>query len=166
MADDKFSEIYRLYRQPMFRAAAEIVKNAQDAEDCVQDAFVKIFGHISDISEADSPRTRAFVIVVTRNTCFSFLRTKKHESGADIEELDLDSGSSVEEQAFSGLGVEVIERGLRELPDKYRDVLYLTAFEGYDLHGAAELLGITYENAKSRIRRARKKLADILNRGE
>lgn len=148
----------------MYRIAYSVLKNCQDAEDAVQDAFVKIYDHISDIGEVDSPRTRSFLMVVTRNVCLNGLRSRKHDSGENIEDLDLAAEISVEEAVMSELGVDQIKNALRELPENYRDILYLTVFKEYDLHGAAELLGITYENAKQRLARARKKLAETLDR--
>lgn len=164
-SSEKFEQIYTKYRVLMYRVAYDLLKNRQDAEDAVQSAFVKIYDHIADIGDVDSPRTRSFVMVVARNVCLNELRSKQHDSGEDIEELDVAAEGSVEDAVFSEIGVAVIENALRELPDKYRDILYLTVFRELDLRGAAELLGITYENAKSRLQRARKKLAVLLDKG-
>ncbi len=159
---EKFEAVYSKYRVLMYRVAYGLLGNPEDAEDAVQSAFVKIYGHIADIADADSPRTRSFVTVVVRNVCFNMLRDSRHNTGADIEQLDPVSDISIEEQALSGFGVVAIENALRGLPENYRDILYLTAYEELDLHSAAELLGITYENAKSRLKRARRKLAELL----
>lgn len=159
---EKFEQIYQRYRVLMYRVAYGVLNNRQDAEDAVQDAFVKIYDHIDDIGEVDSPRTRSFLMVVTRNVCLNELRSRKHDSGEDIEELDVAAEVSVEEAVFSKLGVDRIKSALGALPVNYRDILYLTVFREYDLHGAAELLGITYENAKQRLQRARRKLAELL----
>lgn len=161
---EKFELIYHKYRVLMYRVAYGVLNNRQDAEDAVQSAFVKIYDHIADIGEIDSPRTRSFLMVVTRNVCLNELRSKRHDSSAELDELDIAAEESVEDEVFSAIGVAAIEKALRELPEKYRDVLYLTVFREYDLHGAAELLGITYENAKSRLQRARKKLAELLDK--
>lgn len=159
---EKFEQIYNNYRVLMYRVAYNVLKSRQDTEDAVQDAFVKIYDHISDIGEVDSPRTRSFIMVITRNVCLNELRSRRHDSGENIEELDPAAEVSVEEAVLSELGVDQIKNALRELPENYRDILYLTVFKEYDLHSAAELLGITYENAKQRLQRARKKLAEML----
>ncbi|MDE7230452.1 MAG: sigma-70 family RNA polymerase sigma factor [Oscillospiraceae bacterium] len=159
----KFEQLYGKYRIFMYRVAYGLMKNRQDAEDAVQDAFVRIYDHIDDIGEVDSPRTRSFVMVVTRNICLNELRSRRHDSGEDLDELDAASDDSVEDTVLSALGVEEIKKALCELPVNYRDILYLTVFREYDLRGAAELLGITYENAKHRLLRARRKLAEMLD---
>lgn len=160
---NKFETLYSKYRILMYRVAYGLLNNRQDAEDAVQDAFVKLYDHIEDIGDVDSPQTRSFAMVVTRNICLNELRSRRHDSGEDLDELDTASEYSVEEAALSTLGVAEIKNALCELPDNYRDILYLTVFREYDLHGAAELLGITYENAKHRLQRARRRLAQLLD---
>lgn len=162
MPDDKFTAIYEKYRRLMFRVALDILKNREDAEDALQDAFIRISDNLDKIGGADSPRTRSFVMVVTRNVCLNVLRRRRFESGADIEELNAASDHSVEEEAFSRFGVEELGSALKKLPPDLRDILYLTVREELPLKDAATLLGITYEAAKSRVRRARKKLAELL----
>lgn len=158
----KFEQIYCKYRVLMYRVAYGVMNNRQDAEDAVQNAFVRIYDHISDIGEIDSPRTRSFLMVVTRNVCLNELRSKRHDNSENIDELDIASELSVEDAALSEMGVTEIKNALGTLPVNYRDILYLTVFREYDLHSAAELLGITYENAKQRLQRARRKLAELI----
>ncbi len=154
----KFEKIYIKYRRLMFKAAFEILGNAQDAEDAVQDAFVRISDNLEKIGDPDCPQTRNYCVIITRNICFNKLRRN-----VPLEIPDkLSSEDNVEETFFSEMGVEILERALKRLSVNYRDILYLTVYEEMSLHQAAEFLGITYENAKSRVKRARKKLAEIL----
>ncbi len=154
----KFEKIYIKYRRLMFKAAFEILGNAQDAEDAVQDAFVRISDNLEKIGDPDCPQTRNYCVIITRNICFNKLRRN-----VPLEISDkLSSEDNVEETFFSEMGVEILERALKRLSVNYRDILYLTVYEEMSLHQAAEFLGITYENAKSRVKRARKKLAEIL----
>ncbi len=163
---EKIAQIYIRYRRLMLCAALDILKNLQDSEDAVQDAFIKISENIDNIGEVDSTRTRSFVMVVTRNICLNMLRRKRFESGADIDELNAVSDHSVEKQAFLNFGIAELESALKRLPTDLRDILYLTVYEEMSLKDAARLLGITYEAAKSRVRRARKKLAEFLKMGD
>lgn len=156
----KFDGIYRKYRRLMFGIAYDILKNEQDAEDAVQDAFFRIYESLDGIADEDSPRTRNFAVVITRNVCFNALRKRRGET--DIDDEPISSDISVEDDFLSAWGVETLERALESLPEKYRDILYLTVYEELSLHEAARLLGITYENAKSRVRRARKKVSEFL----
>lgn len=158
----EFDRLYQNYKRLMFGIAIDILKNEQDAEDAVQDAFVKLADNLDRIADADSPQARNFAAVITRNICFNVLRKRHIED--DIDETDAASDMSAEDEFLSAQGVETLERALLSLPEKYRDILYLTVYEELSLHDASELLGITYENAKSRVKRARKKISEFLQK--
>lgn len=155
----EFDRLYRNYKRLMFGIAIDILKNEQDA---VQDAFIKLADNLGRIADADSPQARSFAAVITRNVCFNVLRKRHIED--DIDETDAASDMSAEDEFLAAQGVETLERAVLSLPEKYRDILYLTAYEELSLHDAAKLLGITYENAKSRVKRARKKMSEFLHK--
>ena len=156
----EFERLYNNYRRLMFGIAYDILKNEQDAEDAVQDAFFRLADNLGKIADADSPQARNFAVVITRNICFNMLRKRHIET--DIDDEDVCSDKSAEDEFLSAQGVETLERALGSLPEKYRDILYLTVYEELSLRDAAKLLGITYENAKSRVKRARKKISEFL----
>lgn len=156
----KFDRLYKNYKRLMFGIAYDILKNEQDAEDAVQEAFIRLADNIDKIADADSPQARNFSVVVTRNICFNMLRKRHIET--DIDDEVVCSDNSAEDNFLAAQGVETLERALESLPEKYRDILYLTVYEELSLREAAKLLGITYENAKSRVKRARKKISDFL----
>lgn len=156
----EFDRLYKNYKRLMFGIAYDILKNEQDAEDAVQDAFFRLSDNLDKIADADSPQARNFAVVITRNICFNMLRKRHIET--DIDDEVVCSDKSAEDEFLSAQGVETIERALESLPEKYRDILYLTVYEELSLREAAKLLGITYENAKSRVKRARKKISDFL----
>lgn len=156
----EFDKLYKKYKRLMFGIAYDILKNEQDAEDAVQDAFFRISENLDKIGDEESPQARNFAAVITRNVCFNVLRKRHIED--DIDETDVGTDMSVEDEFLAAQGVEALERAIGALPEKYRDILYLTVYEELSLHNAAELLGITYENAKSRVKRARKKISEFL----
>lgn len=158
MAD--FDKLYRNYRKLMFGIAYDILKNEQDAEDAVQDAFFRLAENLDKITDEDSPQARNFAAVITRNICFNVLRKRHIED--DINEAEVSSDTSAEDEFLAAQGVETLERAILSLPEKYRDILYLTVYEEFKLRDAAKLLGITYENAKSRVKRARRKISEFL----
>lgn len=158
----EFERLYKNYKRLMFGIAIDILKNEQDAEDAVQEAFIRLSDNLDRIADADSPQARNFAAVITRNVCFNVLRRRHIED--DIDETDAASDMTAEDEFLSAQGVETLERAVLSLPEKYRDILYLTAYEELSLHDAAKLLGITYENAKSRVKRARKKMSEFLHK--
>lgn len=161
-----FESFYRDYRNLMYRIAYNLLKNPQDAEDAVQEAFLNIARSFSKIESAEEPQKRSFAAVVTRNICLNKLRkiskTAFYTDYDSIEEQEISDNETAETAAFSNLGVEALEEALNALPRQYIDILYIVAYEGMSLKEAAKLFGITYENAKSRLKRARQKLREIL----
>ncbi len=158
----RFEKLYRLYCSDMYRAAYSILHNHQDTEDAVQEAFVRIERNLDKISDIDSPRTRAFSVIVARNISINMARRLNREITSELTEDIAAPSDSAEELVLSKLGEEQLCSALRQLPDKYYDILFLTACESYSLKEAAQLLGISYDNAKSRALRARKQLRKIL----
>lgn len=154
----KFESIYIKYRRLMYKIAFELLGNVQEAEDAVQDAFVRVCDNIEKLGAPDCPQTRNYCVIITRNVCFNKLR---RSAPLEIDE-HIPAADNVEDTFFSEIGVEALECALKKLNTNYRDILYLTVYEELSLHRAAEFLGITYENAKSRVKRVRKKLAEIL----
>lgn len=70
---EKFTKLYELYSHDLLCFAISIVKSPLTAEDLVHDAYVKILKHIDEIEEPYSPRTKRYLVVTVRNTCFDYL---------------------------------------------------------------------------------------------
>lgn len=157
-----FESFYHKHRNLMYRIAFNLLKNPQDAEDAVQEAFLNIAKCFDRIENKEEPQARSFAAVVTRNICFNKLRKKEKTDYLDIEESEIADSTLTEETVLSDIGVEILENALSRLPQKYIDILYITVYDDMSLKEAAELLGITYENAKSRLQRGRKRLLKIL----
>lgn len=161
----RFEELYYTYRNLMYRAAFDILKNQQDAEDALQEAFISIAKNFSKISEIKCPQTKAFVVIIIRNTSYNMLKKidRRYEADIDIEGLDIsDERSTPFETVEDKYSIEQLEKALRQLPQNYFDIIYLTSYMDNSIKEAADLLGISYDNAKQRLKRAREKLAAIL----
>lgn len=149
----------------MYRAAFDIMKNQQDAEDALQEAFISIAKNFSKISEIKCPQTKAFVVIIIRNTSYNMLKKidRRYEADIDIDELEvLDKNPLPDDELDDKYSVEQFEKALRQLPQNYFDIIYLTSYMDNSIKEAADLLGISYDNAKQRLKRAREKLAAIL----
>ncbi|HFL3113362.1 TPA: RNA polymerase sigma factor, partial [Clostridioides difficile] len=82
----KFEKIYEKYRQIMFYVANKILKDDHLAEDAVHNAFIRIIKNIDKIDEVDSPRTKAFIVIIVERIAIDFYRKRKREKVSDIEE--------------------------------------------------------------------------------
>ena len=154
-----FEQIYIQYRALMYAVAYGILGNAQDAEDAVHHAFVKIAENISKISEPVCPKTKAYVVTIVENTAINLYRKKKrHPSASYYEEA---AGMTVE---YSG-GNE-LARCMAKLPARYRQVLLLKYHQGYSTKEIAKMLGLTAANTAKIEQRAKAKLEILCKEAE
>lgn len=162
---NRFEELYYTYRNLMYKVSFNILQNPQDTEDALQDAFISIAKNFSKIAEIKCPETKSFVVIVVRNISYNMLKkiSRRHEMDINIDELEIpDDKPLPDETALDKYSVEALEKALQKLPSKYCDIIYLTSYMDYSTKEAANLLGISYENAKKRLNRARAKLAAVL----
>ena len=146
-----FEQIYIQYRALMYAVAYGILGNAQDAEDAVHHAFVKIAENISKISEPVCPKTKAYVVTIVENTAINLYRKKERHPSLSYDEEA--AGIAVE---YSGSNE--LARCMAQLPARYRQVLLLKYHHGYSTKEIAKMLGLTAANAAKIEQRAKAKL--------
>lgn len=157
----KFEILYTEYRQLMFRIALGILKNPQDAEDVVHDAFLKVAHIIENISEPLSMKTKALMIIVTRNTAINcYNRNKRRKVSAMSDEIKMEDPSA--DFAENAEKREALALSINALPDNYREVILLRYYLGYSVDEISKILSITAENVRKRIQRAKKALEENL----
>ena len=133
------------------------VDNRDDAEDLLQDVFVKIHTRLETLQ--DEERLAPWVYQVTRNTITDYYRSRKPSQ-------ELPESLPVEMPPVESQPVDQIAAGLRGLvnclPEKYRQALLLSEFEGLKQQEVAERLDLSLSGAKSRVQRGRDLLRDEL----
>ncbi len=72
----KFREIYENYRRLMYQVAYEILKNHEDAEEALQEAFFRISKNISKISDTFCPQTKNYVVIICKKVALSMLKKR------------------------------------------------------------------------------------------
>lgn len=156
----RFEELYLAYRGLMFYVANHILRNEQDAEDAVHLAFLKIAEHMTDIPSGPCQRTRALVVTIAERKAIDLYRAKRRHLMADLDELPLSYN-----QVLPSDGT--LAGAMTALPSRYREVLLLKYYNGYNNSEIAEFLDTTSENVRQIIFRAKGKLAaELLKRGE
>ena len=143
-------EFVRKHEGRLYRTAVAIMGNRADAEDIVQDAFIKVLEKRPDF---ESPEHEvAWLIRVTVNLCRSRLRSKWWKKTVPL--LDSYPARSESEQ-------QLMETIL-SLPAKYRIVLHLFYYEGYSTREIAEVTDQKESTVRSLLTRARQKLGALL----
>lgn len=149
--------VWRQFSDRLRRFIANRVSSAADADDLLADVFVKVHTRIDGLE--DEARLAPWLYQITRNTLTDYYR-RRPATGASLEGVD----ASVIEDDYDAAAL--ISTSLRDLvdrlPDKYRDALVLTEFEGLSQVDLAAELGLSVSGAKSRVQRARAMLRDAL----
>ena len=154
-------EIYRLYYQAMYNVSLRIVNDTQDAEDIMQEAFLSAFDKLPTYSETVSFGAWLKRIVV--NLSIDYLRKKKI-SFDDIDSISQISFDDTETESYENTQekIERIRNAMKQLSNKYRTIISLYLFEGYDHDEIAEILGVTPSTSRSQLTRAKQKLLSLL----
>jgi len=151
-----FVRIYNEYKGLMFYEAFQILRNEEDAEDAVQEAFIAIAKNISKISEPVCPKTKSFVVIIVERKALNILK-KRHPEAEYTDEVNplYEQGAEMD---IDG----VLEMSLYKLPAQYREVLLLKYHFGFSLKEIAGMLDISLSNARKIDQRAKAKLKEIV----
>lgn len=144
-------------KNELFRLALRITLNREEAEDVVQETMIKVWNRREDWERLDS--IEAFCLAVCRNLAVD--KTRRHErqnltlDSADHEAADMSYASNPEEQTMQRDRIELVRRLINSLPEKQRSVMQLRDIEGKSYKEIAVALGISEEQVKINIFRAR-----------
>lgn len=154
----------------VWRVCWHYMGNRADTEDCAQEAMVRIWKHLADYREESV--FEAWCSRIAANTCLDLLRKKtreKTESLTPLEEQGFDPADNAptpEEAAVCKDEHQALRAAIRSLPEDQREALVLTQLEGLEYETVAEMLGVSAGTVKSRVFRARQKLAELLKPAE
>ena len=168
---DAFSVLVSTHEQKAINFAYRMLKDSHEAEDAVQEAFLRAFDKISTFRENSSFSTWFFTIL--NNICLDILR--KHSKSAtvisihqedtndDKYELQIeDKSSGPYEELQKKEAASVLEKALKELSEEHRAVIVLRDINDFEYDEIARILGISLGTVKSRLSRARISLRKIL----
>lgn len=151
----KFEEIYKKYKGLMFYTAMKIVSNTYDAEDVIDQAFVKIIKNLDKIHSIDSLETQAYIVIIVERKALDWIRVNQKYVYDGKEEYGIKIGPP----EFNALA-----EALRNLRPRQREVLLLKYDQGYTTHEIAEIYGMTTMAVRKMITRAKDALAEELRR--
>ncbi len=153
------------YATTLYRVAFSVLRNPADAEDAVQEAFVRVLRHREALAEVRD--RRVWLIRIVWNIVLDRKRRMKTRPETDdVTELARvlpSNGLSAEEMAAAAQHHAHVLACVEQLPAKERQVLLLSAFEELTSVEIAEVLGITESSVRSRLFRARNLMAGLLN---
>jgi RNA polymerase sigma-70 factor (ECF subfamily) len=155
-------EIYTRYAKAMYNVCWRIVNDADEAQDVLQEVFIKIFQNLRDFK--GSSTLGAWIKRITVNESLNYMKKKKINFSKNEKDLSDNEKLINEEDNWDEtlLQVTKIKNAIPLLPDGFRIVLSLYLLEGYDHSEIAEILGITESTSKSQFNRAKVKLKEFI----
>lgn len=150
---NEYERLVTLYLDCIYRIALNGCHNYMDAEDVVQNTFMKLLG--KEEYFADDGQAKFWLIRVAMNECKSLWRTTWKRRVTSMEELS-------HEPAFRMPERSNLYYAVRELPIKYRQVVHLYYFEDYSVKEIADIMNLSETAVQNRLFRARQKLKEKL----
>jgi RNA polymerase sigma-70 factor (ECF subfamily) len=145
------------FHQPLLHFIQRRVPEPANAEDILQEVFLKVHARIATLQDTD--KLPAWLYQITRNAIADYYRQRRPDLGVpETLPAEEDEDEREIERALA-LSVKIM---LYALPDIYREALVLTEYEGLTQKELAERLGISLSGAKSRVQRARQMLKQML----
>jgi RNA polymerase sigma-70 factor (ECF subfamily) len=153
------------YAGTLYRVAYSVLRNAADAEDAVQETYLRVLRHRHSLGEIRDPRV--WLVRIVWNVVLDRKRRAKTrpetDDIADMARLLPASGLTAEERVASAQHHEHVLRAVAQLPEKEQRVLVLSAFEELTSVEIAQVLGTTESTIRSRLFRARNLLSNLLS---
>ena len=150
-----FAEIYEKYHTKMEKTAIYILKNQEDAEDAMQNAFMRVIKHFDKAISIPCEELQFWLISIVKNEALMIIRKKRKvvtlEDNADIPSNIIEDIHSYNDL----VGV------FSKLPETYRAVLEMKVFIGYSDKEIAKILGISETAVSTRASRGREILRKI-----
>jgi RNA polymerase sigma factor (sigma-70 family) len=162
MPHQTFEEVVLPHLDAAFNYARWLTRSDADAEDVVQDAYVRALRFFSSLRSDDA---RAWLLTIVRNTWYGrFSHARAHQTAEldNTEHDPPDDGLGPEALAMQQQAVENVQRAIQELPVDFREVIVLRELEGLSYKEIAAVVGIPIGTVMSRLARARERLLAVL----
>ncbi len=168
-----FGELVRRYEGKIFRLAQHVTQNHEDAEDVLQETFLKAYEHLDQFQGA--ARFYTWIVRIAVNQALMKLRRRRTDRSVSLDE-SIDTGEDTivrevaawdenPEQRFSRAELgEILDTAIQGLEPAYRSVFVLRDLDELSTEETADALGLSVPAVKSRLLRARLQLREKLTR--
>lgn len=169
----EFARMMDAYSGPIYRLALKMLSHPQDAEDVLQNTFLKAFQHIGTFEGRSSLST--WLYRIASNEALMMLRKKRpevtmsdtipeDEADQDYEPVEFTDWCCLPEEEFvTSESKAALDQAIRRLPETLRIVFLLRDIEGLSIQETSQALNLTETAVKTRLLRARLRLRDELS---
>ena len=146
MEKQPFDAAVRRYQDMVYRVALHVVASPHDAEDAVQEVFLRLYTYQKPFDSEE--HLRRWLIRVTVNHCKNLLKSRWRRGRVSLEDV-------AEQPVFDRPEEQALYNTVLSLPEKYRTVLYLFYYEEFSTAEIAHTLGLGQSAVTTRLSRAR-----------
>ena len=154
-------EVYHAYKNMMFGAAVRIVKSREEAEDIVQDCFIKAFKKIDQLE--NDANLGGWLKRIVINKSLDVVRENNKITWVEetnILEKEIEDEEEIKEEKVS---VDFVKKCINNLKEKYRVVLSLYLIEDYNHREIGQLLNVNESTVRNQFRRGKQQLLELIN---
>jgi RNA polymerase sigma-70 factor (ECF subfamily) len=164
MTRTEFDHLIRQQSRKLYGFAFRILRNQQEAEDVVQEIFIKLWKIGDKLAEYKS--IDALAVAMTKNYCIDILRKQKHLYTGEFSASDLQNfaAPSPQEQLENNESGKILNKIIEGLPETYRDVIILKEIEGESYEEIAKKTDQNINTLRVTLSRARKIIRDEYNK--
>ena len=159
----RFEAVVLPHLDAAYTLARYLTHDRHDAEDAVQDAFLRALRHFDGFRGGDA---RSWLLAIVRNTCYTFRQRNRRDTLTTEfdEELHSDPAESEETDAVALRGAlrESLTQAVSRLPLEFREVIVLRELQGLSYKEISEVAGVPVGTVMSRLARARQRLQRAL----
>ena len=154
MSHEQFTNTYLPHSAKMYALAYNLLRNCDEARDCVQDVFAELWQRRDQIHPDKPPLP--LLLTMVRNNCFDRLKARCAEPSEELIDTLLDNQTEVTIEAKSTLAE--VQKLIQQLPHDQQLVLQLRTIDGLEISQIQTLTGFSRENIYTLLSRARKTL--------
>jgi RNA polymerase sigma-70 factor (ECF subfamily) len=153
------SAIYKQFHQELLGYVRSKIRSKEDAEDILQNVFIRISSNIGSLTE--EMKLKNWIFSITRNAIIDYYRAKANKRKLAVaEEIDEDFFGADEPDPTKGID-QCMEGMISLLPEEYRDIIIESEIKGVKQKDLAEKYGIAYPSMRSRVQRGRERLKQL-----
>ena len=159
----RFEEEVTQHLNAAYNLARWLTRNTQDAEDVVQEAFLRAYKYFDGFHGGN---VKSWLLTIVRNTCYTWLQQNRSHDATTVSDEELSEFESKdinpEAMLIQEANKETIHRALESLPIEYREILILRELEDLSYKEIADVAELPVGTVMSRLARARKRLQQSL----
>lgn len=160
MTSEEFKSKVLPVKDKLYRFALRLLGDTEEARDIVQEIFLRLWTKKDTLKEYRN--LEAFAMTMTRNLCLDKLKSASSRNLGLDEKRDVPEHKTPYSMTELSDNMQLIRQAMKSLPEQQRTVIHMRDVEGCDFDEIAEVMGLSMNNVRVILSRARKKIRDTL----